>query len=105
ALIGLAREATTLPLIASGGAGVPEHFPPAVHAGADAVLAASVFHFQPRTIAEAKAAMAADGITVRGVPRWPPAPWNRGGRSRADAGVRGLGTPGGGCASSSWPGC
>ena len=45
-LIRLAREATTLPLIASGGAGAPEHFPPAVHAGADAVLAASVFHFQ-----------------------------------------------------------
>src|SRR5699024_1990479 len=64
-LIRLARGATTLPLIASGGAGLPEHFAPAVHAGADAVLAASVFHFQQMTIAEAKAAMAADGITVR----------------------------------------
>ena len=64
-LIRLAREATTLPLIASGGAGKPEDFAPAVHAGADAVLAASVFHFQQLTIAEAKAAMAADGITVR----------------------------------------
>ena len=64
-LITLAREATTLPLIASGGAGKPEHFAPAVHAGADAVLAASVFHFQQMTISEAKAAMAADGITVR----------------------------------------
>ena len=64
-LIRLAREATSLPLIASGGAGIPEHFPPAVHAGADAVLAASVFHFQQITIAEAKAAMEADGITVR----------------------------------------
>src|SRR5699024_2961240 len=38
-LIRLAREGTSLPLIASGGAGIPEHFPPAVHAGADAVLA------------------------------------------------------------------
>ncbi|HIY25046.1 MAG TPA: imidazole glycerol phosphate synthase subunit HisF [Candidatus Brachybacterium merdigallinarum] len=64
-LIRLAREATTLPLIASGGAGAPEHFPPAVHAGADAVLAASVFHFGEMTIAEVKAAMAADGIAVR----------------------------------------
>jgi cyclase len=36
-----------------------------VRAGADAVLAASVFHFQEMTIGEAKAAMAADGITVR----------------------------------------
>ena len=61
----LAREATSLTLIASGGAGRPEHFAPAVHAGADAVLAASVFHFQEMTIGEAKAAMAADGITVR----------------------------------------
>ena len=64
-LIRLAREATKLPLIASGGAGAPEHFPPAVHAGADAVLAASVFHFGEMTIAEVKAAMAADGIAVR----------------------------------------
>jgi cyclase len=64
-LITLAREATSLPLIASGGAGRPEHFAPAVRAGADAVLAASVFHFQEMTIGEAKAAMAADGITVR----------------------------------------
>src|SRR5699024_11346393 len=64
-LIRLAREASDLPLIASGGAGLPEHFAPAVHAGADAVLAASVFHFQQMTIGQAKAAMAADGITVR----------------------------------------
>ncbi|MDN5685679.1 MAG: imidazole glycerol phosphate synthase subunit HisF [Brachybacterium sp.] len=64
-LIRLAREATNLPLIASGGAGTPTDFPPAVRAGADAVLAASVFHFQQMTIAEAKRAMAEDGITVR----------------------------------------
>ena len=60
-----AREATTLPLIASGGAGAPEHFAPAVRAGADAVLAASVFHFGQLTIAEVKQALAAEGITVR----------------------------------------
>ena len=41
------RAAVKVPLIASGGAGKPEHFPPAVAAGADAVLAASVFHFGP----------------------------------------------------------
>ena len=64
-LIGLAREATNLPLIASGGAGAPEHFAPAVRAGADAVLAASVFHFGQMTITEVKKALAAEGITVR----------------------------------------
>ena len=64
-LIGLARQATTLPLIASGGAGAPEHFAPAVRAGADAVLAASVFHFGQMSIAEVKQALAAEGITVR----------------------------------------
>lgn len=64
-LIRLAREATTVPLIASGGAGRPEHFPPAVHAGADAVLAASVFHFGTLTVPQAKEALAADGVPVR----------------------------------------
>lgn len=64
-LIGLARQATTLPLIASGGAGAPEHFAPAVRAGADAVLAASVFHFGQMSIAEVKQALAAECITVR----------------------------------------
>lgn len=64
-LIEQARAATTVPLIASGGAGRPEHFAPAVHAGADAVLAASVFHFGTISVPEAKAAMAAEGIPVR----------------------------------------
>ncbi|PMC75777.1 MULTISPECIES: imidazole glycerol phosphate synthase subunit HisF [unclassified Brachybacterium] len=64
-LIRLAREASSVPLIASGGAGRAEDFAPAVRAGADAVLAASIFHFGEVTIAEAKAAMAAEGITVR----------------------------------------
>ena len=42
-----------------------EHFAPAVRAGADAVLAASVFHFGEMTIPEVKAAMAGEGVTVR----------------------------------------
>lgn len=47
------------------GAGAVEHFAPAVAAGADAVLAASVFHFRELTIGQVKAALAAEGITVR----------------------------------------
>jgi len=65
-MIRAVRAAVKVPLIASGGAGVPEHFPPAVEAGADAVLAASVFHFGPDDmIARVKAAMRAAGHTVR----------------------------------------
>ena len=59
------REAVTVPVVASGGAGAVEHFAPAVRAGADAVLAASVFHFGEMTIPEVKAAMAGEGVTVR----------------------------------------
>ena len=59
------RAAVTVPVIASGGAGAVEHFAPAVAAGADAVLAASVFHFRQLTIGQVKEAMAAEGITVR----------------------------------------
>jgi cyclase len=59
------RGAVSVPVIASGGAGAVEHFAPAVFAGADAVLAASVFHFRELTIGEVKAAMAAEGIVVR----------------------------------------
>ena len=59
------RGAVTIPVIASGGAGAKEDFAPAVVAGADAVLAASVFHFGELTIGEVKAAMAAEGIVVR----------------------------------------
>jgi cyclase len=55
----------SIPVIASGGAGAVEHFAPAVHAGADAVLAASVFHFGEMTIGDVKDALAAEGITVR----------------------------------------
>ena len=59
------RAAVTVPVIASGGAGALGDFAPAVRAGADAVLAASVFHFGELTIGQVKAAMAAEGITVR----------------------------------------
>ncbi|MCD2146553.1 imidazole glycerol phosphate synthase subunit HisF [Gordonia paraffinivorans] len=59
------REAVSVPVIASGGAGKVSDFAPAVKAGADAVLAASVFHFGELTIAEVKEAMRKEGITVR----------------------------------------
>lgn len=59
------RQVTTVPLIASGGAGKVEHFPAAVSAGADAVLAASVFHFGTFTIAAVKEALRAAGHVVR----------------------------------------
>ena len=59
------RRAVTVPVIASGGAGAVGDFAPAVRAGADAVLAASVFHFGELTIGAVKKAMAAEGITVR----------------------------------------
>lgn len=59
------RAAVSVPVIASGGAGAAGDFAPAVKAGADAVLAASVFHFGELTIGEVKRAMAAEGIAVR----------------------------------------
>ncbi|GAB2817995.1 imidazole glycerol phosphate synthase subunit HisF [Actinocorallia aurea] len=59
------REVVGVPVIASGGAGALEHFPPAVEAGADAVLAASVFHFGDLLISEVKGAIAAAGHVVR----------------------------------------
>lgn len=64
-LIAAARAAVGVPLIASGGAGKVEHFAPAVRAGADALLAASVFHFGTLTIAEVKDALRAEGFDVR----------------------------------------
>ena len=65
-LIKLARKATNLPLIASGGAGKVEHFYDAIAAGANAALAASVFHFETLKISEVKADLAKHGIEVRG---------------------------------------
>ena len=59
------REAVSIPVIASGGAGKAEHFPPAVQAGADAVLAASIFHFREVSIAQVKQALADAGCEVR----------------------------------------
>jgi len=59
------RAAVTVPLIASGGAGRLQDFPPAVEAGADAVLAASVFHFGDLTISAVKQALADHGHPVR----------------------------------------
>ncbi|MDP3712223.1 MAG: imidazole glycerol phosphate synthase subunit HisF [Mycobacteriales bacterium] len=59
------RSAVHVPVIASGGAGALEHFAPAVDAGADAVLAASVFHFGQLTIGDVKGALREAGHPVR----------------------------------------
>jgi imidazole glycerol-phosphate synthase subunit HisF len=64
-LVRAVRAAVTVPVIASGGAGEAAHFAPAVAAGADAVLAASVFHFGKLRIAEVKDALRASGHPVR----------------------------------------
>ncbi|HZK59747.1 MAG TPA: imidazole glycerol phosphate synthase subunit HisF [Cryobacterium sp.] len=64
-LIALMRAISTVPLIASGGAGRVEHFPPAITAGADAVLAASVFHSGELTIGDVKRELAGAGMLVR----------------------------------------
>jgi cyclase len=65
ALIGAVRRAVEVPVIASGGAGRVEDFPPAVAAGADAVLAASVFHFGQLSIGSVKEALRAAGHPIR----------------------------------------
>ncbi|HET7264395.1 MAG TPA: imidazole glycerol phosphate synthase subunit HisF [bacterium] len=65
-LVRAVTRAVRIPVIASGGAGAPRHFVEAVTAAdADAVLAASVFHYRTHSIAAVKAAMAAAGILVR----------------------------------------
>jgi cyclase len=64
-LIAAVRAAVDIPVIASGGAGTAADFPPAVGAGADAVLAASVFHFGEVAIGEVKEALRAAGHPVR----------------------------------------
>lgn len=64
-LIAKVRDAVTIPIIASGGAGRPDHFPPAIEAGADAVLAASIFHFGEVSIEEVKTSLAQAGYEVR----------------------------------------
>lgn len=64
-LIEAVRREVRIPLVASGGAGKVEHFAPAVRSGADAVLAASVFHFGDFTIGAVKDALRDAGVTVR----------------------------------------
>ena len=64
-LITKVREAVSIPIIASGGAGRPDHFPPAIKAGADAVLAASIFHFGEVAIEDVKTSLAQAGYEVR----------------------------------------
>ena len=59
------RAVVRVPLIASGGAGTAQHFVEAARAGADAVLAASVFHFGTLTVREVKDALRAAGVVVR----------------------------------------
>lgn len=64
-LVAAMREISSVPVIASGGAGTAEDFAPAVRAGADAVLAASVFHTGQLTVGSVKDAMRAAGVLVR----------------------------------------
>jgi cyclase len=61
------RERVQIPLVASGGAGTPQHFVEAAQAGADAVLAASVFHFGVLTVGQVKDTMRAAGLDGFGV--------------------------------------
>jgi len=64
-LISTVAEKTSLPIVASGGAGSPEHMVAAVNAGAGAVLAASIFHFGEWSVAEVKEHMRQAGVPVR----------------------------------------
>ena len=64
-LISAIREISSVPVIASGGAGSAEDFPPAIRAGADAALAASIFHSKAVTIGEVKSVLKNDGFEVR----------------------------------------
>ncbi|HVF06765.1 MAG TPA: imidazole glycerol phosphate synthase subunit HisF [Frankiaceae bacterium] len=64
-MVAAVRSVVTIPIVASGGAGAVEHFAPAVAAGADAVLAASVFHFGELTVGAVKESLRAAGHPVR----------------------------------------
>jgi len=64
-LIALMRAASAVPVIASGGAGAIEHFAPAIAAGADAVLAASVFHDGQLSVGDVKSVLAQAGVVTR----------------------------------------
>ncbi|MEZ5162629.1 MAG: HisA/HisF-related TIM barrel protein [Fimbriimonadaceae bacterium] len=64
-LLAQVREAVSIPIIASGGAGCLQHFSDAIQAGADAVLAASLFHDQVLSIQEVKSFLRSQNIEVR----------------------------------------
>jgi cyclase len=64
-LVRLMRERSSVPVIASGGAGKVEHFGQAIAAGADAVLAASVFHLREMTVGDVKDELKKEGVVVR----------------------------------------
>lgn len=64
-LVRAVRAAVDVPIIASGGAGALADFPPAVQAGANALLAASVFHFGEIAISEVKSELQSAGLVVR----------------------------------------
>lgn len=64
-LIAAIRAAVSVPIIASGGAATIEHLVDALHAGADAVLAASIFHYGETTVADVKRDLRGHGVEVR----------------------------------------
>ena len=64
-LLGEVADRSGVPVIASGGAGKVEHFGQAIKAGADAVLAASVFHLREMTVGDVKDELKKEGVLVR----------------------------------------
>jgi cyclase len=61
----LVSDAVEVPVIASGGVGDPQHLIEGLQAGADGVLAASIFHYGMHTIPQVKAAISASGFAMR----------------------------------------
>lgn len=64
-MLAAVRPRVAVPLVASGGAGTPDHFLEAARAGADALLAASVFHFGVLTVGQVKERLREGGVLVR----------------------------------------
>ena len=64
-LLKIVEKEINIPLVASGGAGCPEHLKDALVSGADAVLAASIFHEKDYTLKECKQYLQEEGIPVR----------------------------------------
>jgi imidazole glycerol-phosphate synthase subunit HisF len=64
-LVGAISEAVEVPVIASGGAGEPAHLVDGLHAGADAVLCASIFHYGEYTIPQVREALRHAGVPMR----------------------------------------